>query len=116
MKVIAAFMVLIGALLGYGAVMEFRFFGPEARQFWVGVFTTPASLFFIIGGIFLWSRGRGARRIVLMAAIIMAAATIAATALDVMGPPATLLGLTGAVMAMVWAWRTRAADTPASNA
>jgi hypothetical protein len=107
MKFVAALMVLIGLVIGAGAVMEFRYFGPDATQFWVGVFTTPASVFFIVAGILLWRRGPNARRIVLMAGIAMATATLAATALAVMGPPATLLGMIGALVAMGWAWRSR---------
>jgi thiosulfate reductase cytochrome b subunit len=108
MKFVAALMVLIGVVIGTGAVLEFRYFGPDATQFWVGVFTTPASVLFIVAGILLWRRGRGARRIVLMAGLVMATATLAATALDVMGPPATLLGFAGALTAIGWAWRSRA--------
>lgn len=108
MKVVAAFMVLIGIVIGYGAIMEFRYFGPEATQFWVGVFTTPASVFFTVAGILLWLRGRGTRRIVMLAGLAMAAVTVGATVLAVMGPPATLLGVAGALMAMIWAWRSRA--------
>jgi hypothetical protein len=107
MKFVAVLMVLIGAVIGTGAVLEFRYFGPEARQFWVGVFTTPASLFFIAAGILLWRRGRDARRIVLLAGLAMAAATAGATVLDVMGPPATLMGGIGALMAIGWAWKSR---------
>ena len=108
MKFVAVLMVLIGLVIGEGAAMEFRYFGPDARQFWVGVFTTPASVFFIIAGILLWRRGRVAQRVVLIAGLVMACATIAATALAVMGPPATLLGVVGALLATGWAWRSRA--------
>ncbi len=108
MKFVAVLMVLIGLVIGWGAAMEFRYFGPDARQFWVGVFTTPAGVFFIIAGILLWRRGQAARRPVLVAGLAMACATVAATALDVMGPPATLLGIVGALAAVGWAWRSRA--------
>ncbi len=107
MKFVAALMVLIGIVIGTGALLEFRYFGPETRQFWVGVFATPAGAFFTVAGILLWHRGRSARRIVLMAGLVMACATVAATALDVMGPPATLIGLVGALVAMGWARRSR---------
>ena len=108
MKFVAILMALIGVVIGTGAVLEFRYFGPDARQFWVGVFTTPAGVFFTVAGILLWRRGRGARRLVLVAGLVMACATIAATALDVMGPPATLLGVVGALVATGWAWWSRA--------
>jgi hypothetical protein len=108
MKFVAVLMALIGVVIGTGAVLEFRYFGPDARQFWVGVFTTPAGVFFTVAGILLWRRGRGARRVVLAAGLVMACATVAATALDVMGPPATLLGIVGALVATGWAWRSRA--------
>ena len=107
MKFVAILMALIGVVIGTGAVLEFRYFGPEARQFWMGVFAAPAGVFFTVAGILLWRRGQGARRIVLLAGLVMACATVAATALDVMGPPATLLGVVGALVAMGWAWRSR---------
>jgi hypothetical protein len=108
MKFVAALMALVGVVIGTGAVLEFRYFGPDARQFWVGVFTTPAAVFFTAAGILLWRRGQGARPMVLAAGLVMACATVAATALDVMGPPATLLGVVGALGATGWAWRSRA--------
>src|ERR1044072_3843939 len=111
MKVLAALMVLIGLVLGEGAVQEFRVYGPESIPFWVAVFVTPASLFFIIAGVLLWLRGRAAKQIVLLAGSGMACATVAATALAVMGVPATLLGLLGGLTAIGWAWRSRTLAT-----
>ena len=106
-RFISVLMVLIGVVIGLGAALEFRYFGPETRQFWVGVFATPASFFFTVAGVLFWRRGQGARRVVLIAGIIMACATVAATALDVMGPPATLMGIVGALIAIGGAWRSR---------
>lgn len=102
MKAVAVLMVLIGVVLGAGAVLEFRYFGPDSRQFWVGVFTTPAAVFFVVAGVMLWIRGLRVRQTVLFAALFMAAATIAATVLEVMGPPATLMGMLGVVVVLVW--------------
>ena len=107
MKIVAVLMVLIGATLAYGAIMEFFYYGPEWRQFWVGVFTTPAGVFFAIAGAMLWLRGHRVRRTVLLSAFAMASATIAATALQVMGPPATLMGMIGSLVVIGWYWRTR---------
>ena len=107
MKAVAVLMVLVGVVIGAGAVQEFRYYGPESEQFWVGVFTTPAALFFVIAGVMLWLRGRSVRQIVLRAALFMAAATIAASVLRVMGPPATLVGMIGVLVAIAWYWRTR---------
>lgn len=107
MKAVAVLMILVGVVIGQGAVQEFRYFGPESRQFWVGVFTTPASIFFVVAGVLLWLRGLRARRTVLVAALLMSSATIAATALGIMGPPATLTGMIGALIVVGWFWRTR---------
>ena len=109
MKIVAALMVLIGVVLGYGAVMEFRYFGSDAVQFWVGVFVTPASALFALAGVLLWLRGHRMRRFALLAAFVMACATVAATALSVMGPPATLMGMIGFIVVVGWFWRTRLA-------
>jgi hypothetical protein len=107
MKAVAVVMILIGVVIGEGAIQEFRYFGPDAEQFWAGVFTTPAALFFVIAGVMLWLRGRSVRGIVLLAAIFMFAATVGATVLRVMGPPATLIGMIGVLVAVAWYWRTR---------
>ena len=107
MKAVAVLMVLIGVVIGAGAVAEFRYFGPDSEQFWVGVFTTPAAAFFVVAGVLLWLRGVRVRQIVLVAALLMASATIAATVLRVMGPPATLMGMIGALVVVFWFWRTR---------
>ncbi len=107
MKAVAVLMVLVGVVIGVGAALEFRYFGPEAEQFWVGVFTTPAGAFFVVAGVLLWLRGVRVRQVVLMAALLMATATIAATALRVMGPPATLTGMIGALVVIGWVWRNR---------
>ena len=109
MKIVAVFMVLTGLVIGAGAVLEFVYYGPEDMPFWVGVFTTPSSLFFVVVGVLLWFRGPDIRRLVVLAALVMATATIAATALAVMGPPATLTGMAGALAALGWAWQARAA-------
>lgn len=107
MKILAFLMVLIGAILAYGAVMEFSYYGPESTPFWVGVFTTPAGTLFAIAGVMLWVRGQRVWRIVLLSALLMANATIAATALQVMGWPATLMGMFGSLAAIAWSWRNR---------
>lgn len=113
MKVVAIVMVLVGVTIGWGAIEEFRYFGPDARQFWVGVFTTPASAFFAVAGVMLWLRGLHMRSTVLVAALLMCSAAIAATALGVMGPPATLMSMIGVVVVVLWFWRSRrmAAET-----
>jgi hypothetical protein len=108
MKFVAILMVLAGILIGGGAVLEFWYSGPESRQFWVGGFATPAGFFFTVAGILLWRRGSGARRVVVIAALVMISATVAATALHVMGPPATLIGVISSLVALGWVWRSRA--------
>ena len=113
MKAVAVLMVLIGVLIGAGALDEFRYFGPESRQFWVGVFTTPASVFFVVAGVLLWLRGVRVRRTVLLSALVMSTATIAATALQVMGPPATLMSMIGVLAVVAWYWRNRSSQSAA---
>jgi hypothetical protein len=108
MKFVAILMVLAGVLIGAGAAHEFWYFGPETREFWVGVFATPAGFFFTVAGILLWRRGSGARRVVMIAALVMASATVAASALRVMGPPATLTGVISSLVALGWTWKSRA--------
>ena len=110
MKILAVFMVLAGLTIGVGAALEFAYFGPDATQFWVGVFAMPAGFFFAFVGVLLWLRGPGVRRLVLLAGLIMVGATIAATALAVMGPPATIVGLTSALATLAWSWKNRALE------
>ena len=101
-------MGIAGHTIGVGAVLEFAYFGPEAMQFWVGVFAAPAGFFFAIVGVLLWRRGPSVRRLVMLAAFVMIAATSAATALGVMGPPATLVGMASALTALAWSWKAGA--------
>ena len=107
MKIVAVLMVLVGLMIAAGGALEFWYYGPESRQFWVAVFATPAGVFFSAAGVLLWLRGFSARRLVLIASAVMAAATVAATALGVMGPPAWLPGLGISLLAVVWVWRAR---------
>jgi hypothetical protein len=109
MKIVAGLMILIGLVLGAGAVLEFQHVGPEATPFWVAVFVTPASAFFVLAGVLLWFYGQRVRSIVVLAAVVMGAATVAATMLHVMGPPAMLIGMIGVIAVLVWFWRTRTA-------
>ncbi|HXC70468.1 MAG TPA: hypothetical protein VN644_10850 [Pyrinomonadaceae bacterium] len=108
MRIIAFLMQLAGFAVGAGAALEFRYYGPETPQFWVGVFATPAEFFFALVGVLLWLRGPRVRRLVMLAGLIMAAATIFATALGVMGRPATLVGIASALTALAWSWKTGA--------
>ena len=107
MKIVAALMNLIGLVLGTGAVLEFRYFGPDAKPFWVAVFMTPASAFFVLAGVLLWFYGQRVRSIVVLAALVMGVATVAATMLHVMGVLAMLIGMIGVIAVLVWFWRTR---------
>ena len=107
MKLVAVLMGVIGAAIGAGAVLEFVYYGPGTPQFLAGVIAAPAGAFFSIAGILLWRYGLRARRVVLLGALTMATATAAATALDVMGIPATLLGIFGAFVAAVVVLRPR---------
>ena len=108
MKILAVFMILAGLALGAGGALEFVYYGPDSMQFWVGVFAAPAGFFFALVGVLLWLRGAGVRRLVLLAGVVMAAATVGATALGVMGVPATLIGLTSALAALGWSWKRQA--------
>ena len=106
MKILAVLMVVIGLAIGWGAVLEFLYYTPEASQFWVGIFIIPATILFAGVGFLLWFRGHSIRRMVLIAAFAMATATIAATALGTMGVPATILGMVGSLAAIGWCLRS----------
>ena len=110
MRILAVYMVLAGLTIGVGGALEFAHFGPESTQFWVGVFATPAGFFMAFVGVVLLLRGPGIRGLVLLAGLLMAIATIAATALRVMGPPATIVGMTSALAAIAWSWKNRALE------
>jgi hypothetical protein len=105
MKIVAALMTVVGILLCVGALMEFVYFGSDTAQFWAGVLAAPAGALFSVAGGVLWRRGPAARRLVRLSAVVMIAATVGATALDVMGPPATLLGALVPTAALLVTWR-----------
>lgn len=106
-RILATLMLLSGAAVGTGAALEFAYFGPGTPQFLAGVVATPAGILGVLGGAFLWRRGLRARRVVAATAAGLLCGTAAATALDVMGPPATLIGTMGGLPPLVWAWTNR---------
>lgn len=108
MKILAVLMVVIGVAMGWGSVNEFLHYGPGDSPFWVGVFGTLAAILFVGAGLLLWFRGHSIRRMVLVAAFMMATVTIIGTALGVMGILATLLGMIGSLAAIGWFLRTTA--------
>lgn len=107
MRVIALLMMLASVAVGTGGLMEFVFFGPGTPQFTAGLIATPAGLAGVYGGTLLWRHGRRARTRVALLAGCLLAATVATTALDVMGPPATLIGLVGSLAPLGWALKNR---------
>jgi hypothetical protein len=106
-RLLAALLLGVGAALGVGGALEFRYFGPRAVQFWAGVVAVPAGAYAVAAAVRLWRRGAGARDAVRHAALGLLAATAVGAALRVMGPPAILLGLVGSGAALGWAWRQR---------
>ncbi len=79
----------------------------DSPQFWAGLVGSPAGLLGTAGGTALWRHGLAARQFVVVAAVALLSGTAFATAFDVMGPPATIIGLAGALPPLVWAWRLR---------
>lgn len=107
---IAILMMLSGAVVGTGAALEFAYFGPGTSQFTAGLIATPAGLAGLVGGAALWRRGRRARPLVAMGAIGLLLGTAGATILDVMGPPAMLIGLAGGLPPLVWLLQQRGVE------
>jgi hypothetical protein len=107
MKAIGLLMVLIGVALGIGSIMELVYSRPETSQFWVGVFTTPAAALFAVAGVALWVRGLTVRWLVFVAALLVCTATVAGTALGVMGAAPALIGVIGPLVVVGWFLRTR---------
>jgi len=93
-------------LIAYGAAMEFRYFGPGTPQFLAGLVATPAGLLGAAAAVALWRSGEPSWFVVATATALLAA-TLIATALDVMGPLATLLGLIGSIPPLVLGVRRR---------
>ena len=102
MKPLAFLMMVVGAVIGTGAALEFAYFGPGTSQFIVGLFTTPAGLAYLMAGVQLWRGGPHARPLVAVATSMLLLAVAGAVYLDVMGPPAVLLGGTGILCSGVW--------------
>jgi hypothetical protein len=107
MKVIATSMLFSGAAVGAGAALEFAYFGPWTAQFIAGLVATPAGLLGMAGGAALWRKGIRARALVTAAATALLLGTAVATALDVMGPPATIVGILGGLPSLLWVWKKR---------
>jgi len=105
MRWLAALMVVSGTVVGWGGALEFRYFGSGTPQFTAGLCVVPAGVLSIVAGLMLWTRGAQAKSAVIAGAAALLAGTVAATALDVMGPPATMVGTVGGVVPLVWALR-----------
>lgn len=105
MKVTAVILAVAGALIGTGAALEFAYFGPGTPQFWAGVVATPAGALMMVAAVALWAEWRRARTLVLISGFTMLAATAWSTYLDVMGPPAILIGVIASLTAFVVARR-----------
>ena len=116
MKVAAVMLAIAGAAIGTGAALEFAYFGPGTPQFWAGVIATPAGGLMLASAAALWRASPNAATIVSVAGLAMLAATVVSTYLDVMGPPAILIGALSSLLAFVVARRSRqsrlAASTP----
>lgn len=104
---IALLFFVSGVLIAIGGALEFRYFGPGTPQFLAGLVATPAGLAGAVGGILLWRSGRAARKVVIGCALALLGGTVVATGLDVMGPPATLLGLLGGFPPLIVVWRAQ---------
>jgi preprotein translocase subunit SecD len=100
----AALMLISSALIATGGALEFRYFGPGTPQFTAGLIATPAGLLGCVGAVALWRRGH--RTFVSVCALALLAGTVIATGLDVMGPPATLLGVAGGIAPLLPMWAT----------
>jgi len=107
MKAVGVLMVLIGLALGVGSILELVYARSETSQFWVAVFTTPVAAFFAVAGVVLLVRGLTVRWLVFLAALLMCTATIAGTALGVMGAAPALIGVIGPLVVVGWFLRTR---------
>lgn len=108
-RLLAGVLFLVGAVIGVGGALEFRYFDADTPQFWAGMAAVPAGAFTIAAATQLWRRGSGAGNIVWNASVALLAATIVGGGLDVMGPMAIIVGGGGSVLGLGWAWGARPA-------
>ena len=95
-RLVSSALGLLGVVIGLGGADEFRYFGPDAPQFWAGAAAAPAGMLALVAAARLWRCGSAALPWVRTAALALLAATAIGAALRVMGPPAMLLGFAGA--------------------
>ena len=62
----------------------------------------------LVAAVLLWRHHARARPLAVVEGWTTLAATIAATAMDVMGPPATIVGVLGAITPLIWNWKAAA--------
>ena len=106
MKVAAFVVAICGAVIGTGAALEFAYFGFGTPQFWAGIVATPAGALMVASAAAAWRMGRRASTLLLLSGSAMLAATAFSTYVDVMGPPAILIGALGGVLAIGIALRS----------
>lgn len=95
--VLAVLNILIGLLLGFGAVQQFivRGLPREVQPFFLGLAGLVVSVLFITSGVAMWRKWPSARRLVIVTAILSIAFHVYAALPPHrnMGPPALIIGV-----------------------
>ncbi|HEV7396775.1 MAG TPA: hypothetical protein VGN86_09730 [Pyrinomonadaceae bacterium] len=96
--VLAVLNILVGLLLGIGAVQQLVVLGPVDRRvqlFFVGLAGMVVSVFFILSGVAIWRKWPGARRLVIVAATLSILFHVYAILPPhrYVGPPALIIGV-----------------------
>lgn len=116
MRAIALTMVVLGAMLAVGAADEFRYFGPDAHQYWVGFFVLAASITFTWAGFQLARRGKAALPVVRKATALMGTAVIAAGLIGDLGRLALLISVVCLLAVALWIRSNSQAQAPRTTA
>jgi hypothetical protein len=95
--VIAILNILVGLLLGFGAVQELivpGINGGQVQPFVIGLAGTAISLLFLISGIAMWRKWPGTRRLVIVTAVLSILFHVYAALPPHrnVGPPALIIG------------------------
>jgi hypothetical protein len=107
MKIVGVGMLITGIAVGTSGAAQLRYFDPGTEEFLTGILGVPSSLAFAGGGLLVWRQGSRAWRAAALSSAAMITSAIAAIAIRLTSPLATMLGVVVAGAVLWWAWGAR---------
>jgi hypothetical protein len=113
--IFAVLNILVGLLLGFGAVQELIVPGIQGggvQPFFIGLAGIVVSVLFIVSGVAMWRQWPNSRRLALIAAVLSIVFHVygALPPHRNVGPPALILGVGYGMVLLIYALKGRKAE------